>query len=103
MLVFHLIVERKNLSSPILPISHPTFLGNIEGEIYHFLSSPLHDSSDNEDASFHHLELSDCDYHDILIHSIEHDSEFSTVDLSKPSIFDDPSSDELETQAIKEL
>jgi len=32
-----------------------------------------------------------------LIHSSAHDSYFSTVDISKPPIFDDPSPHELET------
>ncbi len=33
------------------------FSGNIEGEISHFSSSPIYDSSDHEDVIVHHLEF----------------------------------------------
>ena len=77
---------------------------NIKSEIFHFPSSPLYDSLDHEDVVFHHLEFSDRGCRGIFIHSFEQNSDLSTVDLSKPPIFDDPSSDELETpQAIEAL
>ena len=68
---------------------------NVEGETFRIPSLPFYDSSDHEDAPVHDLELSDCGCHDIFIHSLNHDYDFSTVDLSKASIFDDIFSDEL--------
>lgn len=69
---------------------------NIEGEDYHFSLSPLYDSSDHEDVSFH-LEVYDCGYHDLFIHSSNHNSDFLTIDIARPLVFDDSYSDEVET------
>lgn len=44
-----------------------------------------------------HLEFFGHGCHDLFIHSSNHDADFSTIDISKPPVFDDPSSDEYET------
>lgn len=63
----------------------------------------MYDLSDHEDVDVH-LEFSDRGCHDIFTHSFDHDSDSPIIDLSKPPIFDDPSSDEVETpQAIEAL
>lgn len=77
---------------------------NIEVEIYLFQSSPLYNSSNHLDASVCNLKLSNLNWHDIFLDSFLHDLDFSTVDLSKPPVFDDPSFGELEhPQAIMAL
>ena len=58
--------------------------------------------SNHEDAIVHHLELFYRSCHDLFIPSCDQDSYLPTVDLSKPLIFDDPSSDELETPQVVE-
>lgn len=64
----------------------------------------MYDSLDHEDVVVHHLEFSYHGCRDTFIPSSDHDSNMPTVDLSKPPVFDDPSSDELETpQVVKEL
>lgn len=69
---------------------------NIEGEISRFPSSPLYDSSYHEDASVCNIELSNHECHANFIDSFDFDSHFSTVNVSKPLVIDDPSSGELE-------
>lgn len=73
----------------------------MEGEISHFSSSPLYHSSDHEDV-FVHLEIFDCGCPDIFIHSSDDDFDSLVVDLSKPLVFDDPSSDEVENPQFVE-
>lgn len=61
---------------------------NLEGEIYHFSSSPLYDSSDHGDASIYDIELSDHGFRDLFIDSFGHDSHFSLANISQPLICD---------------
>lgn len=75
------------------------FSGKIEGAISCFPSSPLYDSSHHEDPSILDPKLSDHGCRDIFIRSSDHDYNYSIIDLSKPSVFDGPSSNELEYQA----
>lgn len=75
--------------------------GNIEGENSCFSLPPLYDSSNHEDAIVH-LKFSDHGCLNIFTHSSDHDSNSPTVDLSKPPVFDDPSSDEVETPQVIE-
>lgn len=100
----HLNAKRKNVFLPS-PRNLSSYLSqNIKCEISRFPSSPLYDSSNNEDAPIHDLEFSDRGRRDLFIHSSDHDSESSIVALSKPSVFDDPYFDELEPpQAIEAL
>ena len=60
-----------------------------EGENSCFKSSPLYDSSYQEDAFILNVELSDHGFFYLFIISSSHNSNFSTIDLSKPSIFND--------------
>lgn len=82
------------------PNLSPYLSGNIEGEISVFLPSPLYDSLDDEDASFCNIEIFYCGFHDILNDSFDCDPNFSTVDISKPLIFDDSFSDELKLPQV---
>jgi len=72
---------------------------NLEGENSFFSSPPLYDFSDHED-SIVHLEFSYHGYCDIFTRSFNHDSNSPTIDLSKPSTFDDPYFDEVETPQV---
>ena len=72
---------------------------NSEGEKLCFSSTPLYYSSDHEDFDVH-LEFSDRGCHDIFTHSFDHGSDSSTIDLSKPPVFDDPSFNEVETPQV---
>jgi len=65
---------------------------------------PLYDSSDHEDVSVSDLEIYDHGCCDIFTHSSNHDSLFFAVEFSKPPMFDDLSSDDLELlQVVEEL
>lgn len=76
---------------------------NWEGEIFSFSSTPIYDSSDHEDVDVH-IKFSDHGCCDLFIHSFDHNSDSLAIDLSKPPIFHDLSSDEVETpQDIKAL
>lgn len=57
--------------------------------------------SNHEDVIIH-LEFSDHGFHDIFAHSFNQNSDSPTIDLSKPLVFDDPSSDEVETPQVVE-
>lgn len=76
----------------------------LEGEISCFQSSPLYDLSEYEDSSIFYLEIYDRGCHDLFTHSSHHNSDFSILDFSKSSVFDDIPFDDLELpQAVKAL
>lgn len=69
---------------------------NAKGEHYCVSSTPLHDSSDHEDAN-EPLKFSDHVFHDLFNRSFDHDADSFVDDISKTLVFDDPSIDEVKT------
>lgn len=61
-----------------------------------FSSTHLFDSSDHEDAD-ENIDFSDCGYRDPFSPIFNHDHDSTTVDFSKPPVYDDISNDEVET------
>ena len=74
---------------------------NMEGENPCFSSTPLHDSSNHEDAD-KHLEFFDLGCRDLSTSSSNHDANAIGVNLSKTLVYDDLSVDEVETLQIVE-
>lgn len=95
--------EKKSslLNFPTLSSHHSK---NLEGEISCFPSSLLYDSLNHEDASIFVLELYNHGCHDLFTHSSNHDSDFFSLNFSKPPVFHDLPSNDLElSQAVKAL
>jgi len=75
---------------------------NVEGEHSCFSSTPLHYSSDHEDAD-EHIKFYDCGCGDFFT-PFDHNVDSFTIYISKPTVFDVLSVDEVETpQAVKAL
>lgn len=70
--------------------------GNSEGEKLSFSTTPLYDSLDDEDVDAH-LEFSDRACREIFTHSFDHNVDSLAIDISKPLVFGDLPSDEVET------
>lgn len=87
--------EDKSFSENPFNLSSVIF-GNAESKHSGFSSTPLHDSLDHEDAN-EHREFSDRGFHDLCTPSFDHDDDSLAVNFSKPLVFDDLSSDEVET------
>ena len=89
------------IEDPLDPSS--VFSKNIEDEFVHFLSTHLFDSSDHEDAE-EFIDFSDHDSRDSFASIFYHNHESIAVDPSKPSVYDDPPNDEVETpKTVEEL
>lgn len=73
-----------------------TFSGNTEGEHSCFSLTPLHDSSNHEDAN-EHAKCDDHGFHGIYTSSFDHDIYSLTLNLSKPLVSNDLSIEEVET------
>lgn len=76
-----------------------TFSVNVEGENSSFSSTPLFDSKDHEDVD-ELIEFSDHINRDLFTHIFDHDVDSIIVDLSKPSVYDYLSVDEVETLRV---
>jgi len=74
---------------------------NEEGGHSCFSSTPLYDSSDHEDVD-EHLEFFYHGCHDLFISSFDHDVDSHTIDPSKPQVFDDLPTNEVETPQVVE-
>jgi len=88
--------EENTSSSEI--VSHLSFIiyENAEGELPCFSSTPLHDSSNHEDAD-EHPEFSDRGCHDLCTSSFYHDVDSLVVNLYKPLVSNDLPIDGVET------
>jgi len=76
---------------------------NPEGDNSYFLSTPLYDLPDHENAD-EYLDIYDHGWRDICTYSFNHDVNSHVVNISRPSVFDDLPDDEVETpQAIEAL
>ena len=77
------------------------FSKNTEDEFVNFLSTPLFDSFDHEDAK-EFIDFSDHDGCDSFSSIFYHDHQSIIVDLSKPMVYDDLPDVEVETPKIVE-
>ena len=77
------------------------FSRNTEGEHSCFLSTPLFDLSDHEDAN-KIIDFLYCSCRDLFTPVYDHDDDSIAVDFSNPPIYDDLSVDEVKTSQTVE-
>jgi len=85
------------IEDPLDPSS--VLSGDTKNEFVHFSSTHLFDLSDHEDAK-EFIDFSNRGDHDPLTSIIYHDHDSIVVDLSNPTIYDDPLDDGISTPKI---